>query len=214
MMGPETKMIRVGIAGGAFDPPHNGHLMLASTALNCGVVDEVWFVPSGNRSDKTYCTPIEHRMQLLSLLLRDGVPVEEPRIRLCSLEVDEPRLVGTVELFRELRVRHPAATFSAIIGGDLVKALSRWRHAEALRREVPFIVIPRGGASAREDHPGFQLTWVASDIAISVSSTLLRALLAERKSVLGLMPRSLMEYIEKNGLYRQGQDESANASTR
>ena len=198
----EQRGIRVGIAGGAFDPPHNGHLMMASMALNSGAVDEVWFVPSGNRPDKTYRTPIEHRMQLLALLLRDGVPADEDRIKVSSLEVDEPRLVGTVELFRELRHRHPHYSFSAIIGSDLVKDLPRWRHPTELRSEVPFLVIPRGGSPLTADDGGFHLTWVATELALAVSSTSLRALLSEGKSVVGLMPGSLIDYVSRKGLYR------------
>lgn len=202
----ENKGIRVGVAGGAFDPPHNGHLMMASMALNSGAVDEVWFVPSGNRADKAYRTPIEHRMQLLSLLLRDGVPANEQRIRLCSLEVEEPRLVGTVELFRELRCRYPQHSFSAIIGSDLVGDLARWRHPAELRREVPFLVVPRGGAPLPGDDGGFHLTVIASELALAVSSTSLRGLFAEGKNVVGLMPGSLIDYIAREGLYRSGDD--------
>lgn len=206
----ELKGIRIGIAGGAFDPPHNGHLMMASMALNSGAVDEVWFVPSGNRPDKMYRTPIEHRMQLLVLLLRDGVPADEHRIKVSSLEVDEPRLVGTVELFRELRRRHPHYSFSAIIGSDLVKDLPRWRYPEDLRREVPFLVIPRGGTSVRGDDAGFQLTWIAAEVGLIVSSTSLRALLGEGKNVVGLMPGSLIEYVTREGMYRSGDDFGGN----
>lgn len=197
-----TAGIRVGIAGGAFDPPHNGHLMMASMALNSGAVDEVWFVPSGNRPDKMYRTPIEHRMELLTLLLRDGVPENEHRIRLCSLEVDEPRLIGTVELFRELRHRHPERSFCAIIGSDLVEDLPRWRHPTELRSEVPFLVIPRGGSPLTADEGGFHLTRIETELALAVSSTSLRALLSEGNSVVGLMPGSLIDYVSRKGLYR------------
>lgn len=201
MKGARDK-VRVGIAGGAFDPPHNGHLMMASTALNSGAVDEVWFMPSGNRTDKTYRASVEHRLQLLSLLLRDGTPTNEGRIQLCTLEVEQPSLLGTVELFRELRHRHPTHSFSAIIGSDLVGDLARWRHPAELQREVSFLVIPRGGACISSDERRFQLTWMPTELALTVSSTVMRALLAEGKSVMGLMPGSLIDYITREGLYR------------
>jgi nicotinate-nucleotide adenylyltransferase len=196
--------IRVGVAGGAFDPPHYGHLVMASAALNSGAVDEVWFVPSGDRPDKTYRTAVADRIALLTLLLRDGVPENEKRVRLCTVEVEVPNLVGTVELFRELRARYAQHSFWAIIGSDLTKDLPQWRHPAALQKEVSFLVVPRGLESEKEiieASPEFQIEYLQSPVSFSVSSTSVRALLADKKSLIGLMPRSLIEYVERNNLY-------------
>jgi len=196
--------IRVGVAGGAFDPPHYGHLVMASAALNSGAVDEVWFVPSGDRPDKTYRTAVADRIELLTLLLRDGVPENEKRVRLSTVEVEVPNLVGTVELFRELRARYTQHSFRAIIGSDLAKDLPTWRHPAALQKEVSFLVVPRGLESEKEiiePSPEFQIEYLQSPVSFSVSSTSVRALLAYKKSVIGLMPRSLIEYVERNNLY-------------
>jgi nicotinate-nucleotide adenylyltransferase len=192
------------VAGGAFDPPHYGHLVMASAALNSGAVDEVWFVPSGDRPDKTYRTAVADRIELLTLLLRDGVPEDEKRVRLCTVEVEVPNLVGTVELFRELRTRYTQHSFRAIIGSDLTKDLHKWRHPAALQREVSFLVVPRAPESEKEiinASPEFQIEYLPSAVSFNVSSTSVRALLADKKSVIGLMPRSLIEYVERNNLY-------------
>jgi nicotinate (nicotinamide) nucleotide adenylyltransferase len=173
-------------------------------ALNSGEVDEVWFVPSGDRPDKTYRTAVADRLALLTLLLGDGVPESEKRIRICTIEVEVPNLIGTVELFRALRARYPQHSFQAIIGSDLVKDLPQWRHPAALQREVSFLVVPRGLKSENEIievRPEFQIEYLPSPFSFTVSSTTLRALLADKKSIIGLMPRSLIEYVERNNLY-------------
>lgn len=198
---------RIGIAGGAFDPPHYGHLVLASIALNSGAIDEVWLVPSGNRPDKVYRVSLEERLELLRLLVESGVPTDERRVQVSLIEVEEPDIIGTVELFRVLRVRHPGCTFRAIIGSDLVKDLPRWRHAEALRKEVSFVVIPRpqaGGDNSKVAPKGleeFQLEWVSSEFSSMVSSSIVRGVLEEGGSVMGLMPATLIDFIKRRGLY-------------
>ena len=149
-------------------------------------------------------TAVADRLALLTLLLGDGVPESEKRIRICTIEVEVPNLIGTVELFRALRARYPQHSFQAIIGSDLVKDLPQWRHPAALQREVSFLVVPRGLKSENEIievRPEFQIEYLPSPFSFTVSSTTLRALLADKKSIIGLMPRSLIEYVERNNLY-------------
>lgn len=198
---------KVGIAGGAFDPPHYGHLVLAAIALNSGAVDEVWLVPSGNRPDKMYRVSLEERLELLRLLVESGVPSDERRVQISLIEIEEPGIIGTVELFRALRVRHPERTFRAIIGSDLVRDLPRWRHGEALRKEVSFVVVPRphvGGDSMKAPPEGlgkFQLEWVSSEFSSMVSSSIVRDALERGVSVMGLMPATLIDFVKRHGLY-------------
>jgi nicotinate-nucleotide adenylyltransferase len=194
--------LRVGIAGGAFDPPHNGHLLLAQIALDSGAVDEVWFVPSGSRGDKSYRISTNDRLNLIRLLLRDGVPSCETRIKINEIEVENRSITGTVELFRELRKSEPMNTFWALIGDDLIKDLPLWRHPDDLKKEVSFLVVPRNEASFEQAPPGFSIVKLSSDIAVVTSSSLLRQRISSGRGLAGLTPGAVIDYINERNLYK------------
>jgi nicotinate-nucleotide adenylyltransferase len=192
----------VGLLGGAFDPPHLGHLVVAGSILNSGRVDELWMVPSGPRPDKRYNAEEHHRVSLLRLMLEDGVPREDGRISCCDVETRAAgSIVGTYELVSALKQDYPQVHFVAIIGSDLLPDLVYWRHGEELRRSVDFLVVARGNQGNLEIPAGYRGVVVPSQFVTDISSTGIRRLVKSRDSTLGLLTPRMRAYIDAHSLY-------------
>ena len=54
-------IINVALYGGAFDPPHLGHLSIINELQNIEFIQEVWLLPSGDREDKKLILPMNQR---------------------------------------------------------------------------------------------------------------------------------------------------------
>lgn len=66
--------MKIGLLGGTFDPPHNGHLTLAEEALLHFKLDEIWFIPAGNPAFRDSQSNITHsykRMNMVNAAISD-----------------------------------------------------------------------------------------------------------------------------------------------
>jgi nicotinate-nucleotide adenylyltransferase len=100
---------------------------------------------------------------------------------------------------RRLADTHPEHSFSLVIGSDLVGEVASWYGGDELARTIPFIVISRPG-SVGHAGPGGAVSGVAMP---DVSSTAVRAALAAGKPAEGLVPRAVLDYIYRKGLYKE-----------
>lgn len=192
---------RIGIYGGAFDPPHFGHMWVVSCILNSGEVDQVWLVPSGTRQDKKTVAPGWARAEMLEKMLSLCFNKDE-RLQVCTAEIEEGSSIeGTVELLDELKNRAIDADFKIIIGADLVHQLSSWRHLQRIKNSQ-FLVVGRPGTFA-ETPEGFKIKHIPTPILLDISAHQLRSLLANQNHVAGLIPREVEEmarayYLQKS----------------
>ena len=197
---------RVALLGGSFDPIHNGHLGIITTILNSGAADQVWVVPCGHRQDKRPDAEPHQRVTLCEEALRgysNDKRSGKPRVRVESVEaVGEVRTPGTMGLIDHLRESNPTLEFSFVVGADLLPSLATWKQVERLQREVRFLLVERPGTSTVLP-AGFQIDRLpgSDGAAQAISSSLIRRLLREGKSVDGYVPESVLRAITRYGLY-------------
>lgn len=169
-------MTRIALFGGAFDPPHHGHASVIAGVLRAQVCDQLWVVPSGVRSDKR-STLGAHRLAMTTRMLDESFP-DEGRLKVFTDEVEgKVAGEGTVALYEWLERNYPPASYSLIIGQELVRDLPRWRRAGELRQMVSFLVVPRPGYPAHEgDNSWWNLTLLDVRFfkSVAVSSTAIR----------------------------------------
>ena len=204
--------MRVAVYGGSFDPITDAHLSVAAEVLHFQLADEVWIVPCGDRPDKATQASSITRLWHCRLAVQSAFPESFP-VRVVSTEVDNGVFIPTVYLLRQYRRDFPGFEFSMVIGTDLVPGLLGWDEGESLIKETEFIVVPRcdvhGLLFRSEDPKGFraQKLNVSRDgfhAAVSnISSTEVRQRLSEKGIVgaLGMVPLSVLQDIEKEGLY-------------
>ena len=198
------KQLRLGIMGGTFDPIHYGHLVTAEEALVQFNLDRVVFMPTGVPARKTHrhVTSAEHRY-LMTVI----ATASNPDFAVSRLEVDRPGVTYTVDTIAELRSVHgPDAEIFFITGADAVLDILTWKDSDRLADGCTFIAATRPGHdlsafSSRADAARLRVELMAVP-ALAISSTDIRARVAERRPIRYLLPEAVAAYIEKNALYR------------
>jgi nicotinate-nucleotide adenylyltransferase len=136
--------MRIGLFGGSFNPPHEGHLLVSRIALARLGLDRIWWLvtPGNPLKDTRDLPPLATRTDAARGLARD------PRIVVTGIEAD----IGaryTADTLKYLRARCPGVRFVWIMGGDNLLQFHRWRDWEDILRAMPVAVVDRPGAAAR-----------------------------------------------------------------
>jgi nicotinate-nucleotide adenylyltransferase len=196
--------VRVGLLGGTFNPPHIGHLVIASQALAMLELDRVLFVPVHEPPHKAIeADPgVEHRVAMCRLAVAG-----EERVDVSLVEVEAPGPSFTVDTLSRLHDRCPGDQLTFIVGGDMALSLPAWREPAAILSLASLGVAERKGV-ARAD-----ITERLADLGtenvrffdmprIDVSSSLIRRYVAAGRPIRYLVPDPVADYIRREGLYR------------
>ena len=196
-------MKRVAVFGGAFDPPHAGHLLVISAVLNSEAVDEVWVVPAGDdRYDKGMHASAEHRKQMLEEMLCSEFK-DEPRVRLNTIQLDDSMQgSATIDLLDALAKESPEAELYFLIGADNVSALSSWKRSEELLQKFKFLAVSRLDVTLPDPLPKAVTVIPPVDVATSISSSRLREMISSEEHTAGLMNAEVRAYLDAKKLYR------------
>lgn len=144
----QTARKRVCLYFGSFNPIHRGHIALAQYAAQELDYDGVWLVlsplsPHKNLADQL---PYSLRAALISEALFD-----QPALSLCTIEQGLPAPHYTVRTINALRLLHPQANFTLLIGADNLRSISTWHEHERLRSAVELLVYPRPGCTISDE---------------------------------------------------------------
>jgi len=179
--------MRIGVFGGGFDPPHICHALACHYVLATADVDLVLVVPCFRHPFGKRMAPFPDRLAMCRLAFAGpGSRVEVSDI--------ESRLGGfsyTVETLCALKAERPRDRFRLIVGSDILGETAQWKSFDQVQRLAPLLVVPRG-ASAQGG-----LAFAFPDL----SSTEIRAALARGEDVSGVIPRRVLSYIRRKGLY-------------
>jgi nicotinate-nucleotide adenylyltransferase len=136
---------RIGLFGGSFNPPHEGHLLVARTALRRLGLDRLWWlVTPGNPLKENAGLPsLEARMAACRRLVG-----QDPRIVISGIEAE----IGTrytEETIRFLKRRAPLVRFVWIMGADNLAGFHRWQKWRDIAASVPIAIIDRPGSTLK-----------------------------------------------------------------
>lgn len=198
-----TPVKRLGIFGGAFDPPHAGHMALAQTAVAHLQLDELRVIPTGQAWHKTRpLTPAHHRLAMAQLAF-----AHLPHVVVDSCETERPGPSYTVDTLREIKAQWPEAELFLLIGEDQARALPSWHESQEILRLAIICV------AARDDLTGASPQFMAPEgqesrfrrlpmPAIPASATDIRARIAAHQSVALLVFEPVARYIDHHHLYQ------------
>ena len=139
---PFAPGMRIGLLGGSFNPPHEGHALITRLALRRLRLDRIWWlVTPGN--------PLKSLTGLAALKARveaaRGLDVG-PKVVISDIEAQiESRF--TYDTLRWLKRRAPRVHFVWIMGADNLRQFHRWRHWRAIADLVPIVVVDRPGST-------------------------------------------------------------------
>ena len=136
-------MTRIGLLGGAFNPPHEGHLKLARLALDHLNLDELRFVPTALSPHKPDPGGPDGPARLR--LLAQALEGFDTRCRVETTELDRGGTSYTVDTLETLALREPGTAWILIMGSDQLSELNRWCRPERLLELASVAVALRPG---------------------------------------------------------------------
>jgi nicotinate-nucleotide adenylyltransferase len=199
--------MRIGYFGGSFDPPHLGHLRVASAAAEAFSLDRVLLAPTGVQPLKPegLIASFPDRLAMVSLLCASA-PLLEPS----SIDAPHHDLLPnyTVDTLLHLRAQlSPSDDLFVLVGADAFLDLPRWRSPDQLLTLANWIVLSRPGFSLRHlDALALTPSQLArvhllETLADPTSATHIRSLLSQNLPCGDLLPASVLEYIRAHHLY-------------
>jgi nicotinate-nucleotide adenylyltransferase len=200
---PATRPLRIGVFGGAFDPPHFGHVALAKAAIAELSLDKLLVIPTGHAWHKARAlSPAEYRLAMATLAFADI-----PEVQVDARETRRTGASYTVDTLRELHAENPGAALHLLIGEDQALALHTWHESEALPALAIICVAARAdstGAKGQFDAlsaeiPGLTVLHMPP---MAVSATEIRQRVASGESIAPLVFEPVARYIDQHLLYR------------
>ncbi|MBP2622796.1 nicotinate-nucleotide adenylyltransferase [Streptococcus oricebi] len=191
----DKKRKQVGILGGNFNPVHNAHLVVADQVRQQLSLDKVLLMPEYEppHIDKKGTIDERHRLEMLKLAIEGvgGLGIE-------TLELERKGISYTYESMKILTEQHPDTDYYFIIGADMVDYLPKWYRIDDLLQLVQFVGVQRPRYKAGTSYP---VIWVDVPL-MDISSSMVRDFLAQKRTPNFLLPQAVLDYIEKEGLYR------------
>ena len=197
-------MIRLGLLGGTFDPPHYGHLLAAQEVAWRLQIDRVLFLPARQNPLKRGepSSSAEDRCEMVALAVADN-----PTFELSRLDLDRPPPSYTADLLRALE--SPEYELFFLVGADILPELPKWREPRQIVQLARLVVVNRPGAPRPDlDRlerllPGVGERSEQVQIpGVDVSSSDIRRRVAAGRPIRYLTPRAVERYIIDRGLYR------------
>lgn len=201
--------MRIGLLGGAFDPPHKAHLEIARRVRVAHSLDRVDLLVSGespHAQGKSVTAEARHRLAMAQLAVAN-----QPGLGVDDRETKRAGKSFTVDTLREMRREKPDDEFFFIIGGDMLASLPTWREASLLLSLAHFVPVMRPGfkadvyedlRSALGDEAVNQLQRNAVSMPLmEVASSKIRAAVAAGESISHWVPPVVEAYIRANRLY-------------
>lgn len=179
--------MKIGLFLGSFDPPHIGHLYVATACVNNNLVDRVIFVPTVQNPDKKDSTDFEHRFAMLSAMTDNHKEFYVSDIE--TLLTAPYYSYKTIKAIKEL---YPNDELFLIVGDDI--DVNTWKNGQEILDNVNIIIFERFGITKMDYdyyiHPSFP-----------ISSTEVRNLIKQNKIISPYVTDLVNKYINIHNLY-------------
>lgn len=189
---------RIGLLGGSFDPPHNGHLAIAKVAMKQLGLDRILFVPAfvpPHKRGGTSASPRE-RLAMVRLALKGN-----SRFQVSDLEIKRRGVSFTADTLKVLRRRFRDAEFILLVGSDNAKHFHTWKSPDEIARHAGIAVYKRKrGGVLRKNYRARELELKGP--MLDISSSGIRKMIGEQRSVRRLLPPSVLRFIVTKQLYQ------------
>ena len=203
-----AKVKKIGILGGAFNPPHLGHLKIAETAFKKLNLDKIIFIPSGIPPlKKSGLVPAKDRLKMTSLLIE-----RKPRFEVLDYEVKKRGKSYTSDTIKYLKRKYKNSKIFWIIGEDSLREISeeKWKGKLKILELAKFVAFTRPNhefilkclPKKFEKNKEIALKKVIlMKKEIPVSATKIREKIRKGQSVEKFLPKKIVKYIKEKKLY-------------
>lgn len=202
-------MGRIGIYGGAFNPPHIGHIRAAEYAVQALELDLLLLIPSGTSPHKPLPAGSPNAFQRLEMVrLWAG-----EKMQACDLEIARGGTSYTYETVQQLKEQYPDDELILCMGTDMFLSFHTWKQPQIILENASLAVFYRGdkgeiadidAKKAEYEAAGHKIYLVENPVT-EISSTQLRRMLVFGCAA-PFLHEDVLQYIKDNGLYGVGDD--------
>lgn len=204
-------MARIGIFGGSFNPPHEGHVLAVKEFRRQLNLDRLLIIPAGDPPHKTLSAnspTATQRLEMTRLAVRDMDNTD-----VLDIEIKRQGLSYTADTIEILRKNYPDDELFLLMGTDMFYSFGTWYQPERITKEATLAVVHRDEDSSSglkkcacdlEEKLGARIVFVENRY-LPHSSTSVRAMIAFRCAETYLAPQ-VLDYIREHGLYYAGKD--------
>lgn len=200
---------RIGVFGGAFDPPHNAHVALARAALEQFALDALYVIPTGQAWHKARAlsAPV-HRLAMTQLAFENM-----PRVVVDDREMKRTGPTFTVDTLQSLKAENPQSQLYLFIGADQFLAFRQWHKWQQILELAIICIADRAqstlaqtqfDAYAPHNHRFFTLKLPLMPISATQVRQLMASGAAVAEEVARLVPEPVARYISLHQLYGPG----------
>ena len=188
--------MKIGLFFGSFNPIHNGHLIIGNQILNNTDCKQVWFVVSPHNPLKKKDSLLNQydRLHMINLAIENN-----HGFKASDVEFKLPLPSYTVNILQYLTEKYPQHEFAIIMGSDNLNTLHKWKNYETLLKYYPIYVYKRDNTT--EEYNTYKSVHILDFPYLNISSTYIRNLIKQNKSIRYLVPDIVEEYILNNRYY-------------
>ena len=203
--------MRIGILGGTFNPPHEGHKKLALEFSGRLSLDLILVIPTCSPPHKTVSNlaSADDRLEMCKLCFKDkSTPFIVSNIEICRSGKSY-----TVDTLKRIKILHPRDELFFIMGSDMLLSFHEWREPERILSMATVCAASRDDGDAQRLR-GYIDTHFKNEAdrfviidfdPVEVSSTQIRQSIAEGEST-RYLDKKVADYIKQKGLYTDAMD--------
>ena len=202
-------MQRIGIYGGAFNPPHLGHMKAAQYAVQALKLDKLLLIPSGTSPHKPLpagSPTARQRLEMVRLWAGE-------KMHVCDLEIARGGTSYTYETVQQLKAQYPQDELVLCMGTDMFLSFHSWKKPQIILQNVSLAVFYRGdkgeiadiAAKKAEYEAAGHTIYLVENPVLEISSTQLRRMLVFGCAA-PFLHEDVAEFIKENGLYGVGEN--------
>lgn len=189
--------MKIGLYFGSFNPIHNGHLIIASHLANYTDLQQIWFVisPQNPLKQSNSLLNENHRKHLIDLAIEG-----EKKLRSSNIEFKLPRPSFTIDTLAYLTEKSPQHQFSVIMGSDSFSNIRNWKNYKVLMRDYEIFIYNRPNFTVKSEMLHTNIKVIDAPL-LQISSTYIRNLIMQHKSIRYLVPDIVKGEIESQQYY-------------
>ena len=179
----------IGFFGGSFDPVHYGHLKNAVAIKQELGLSALFLMPCAapvHKSELQFST--EQRLKMLNLAVQEFTDLS-----IDTREIDRQSASYTIDSLKQIQQDYPDDKIFFIMGADSFDNINTWKQYEQLNDYATLVVLPRAGSN-QTNNEGVYFSKVP---LVNISSTQIRSKIAKHQDLSGLLPDTIIHYIEQ-----------------